>query len=164
MGLSHAILLIERHGDKIINLNIPGCRPCISPDGQHIAWGPGDHEIATAPIDLDSDNPKVGEHAVRITDEKNKIYHVDWSPDSRFLSISRGPEGEGDLSKTGTFSAACEIVGVYAPGWNIIAVSATRHGVLDLEKAKDSDFTMLTTDGFSNKESDWFLPPSTVQK
>jgi Tol biopolymer transport system component len=164
MGFSHAILLIERNGDKIINLGISGCRPCISPDGQHIAWGPGDHEIAAAPIDLNSDNPKVGEHEVRILDKENKIYHVDWSPDNQFLSISRGPEGEGDLSKKGTFSAACEIVGVYAPGWNIIAVSAARHGILDLEKATDADFTTLTSNGMSNKESDWFLPASAAQK
>src|SRR5262245_9411269 len=57
MGYSHAILAIERHGDKIIDLKIPGCRPCISRDGHQIAWGPGDHEIAAASIDLDSDNP-----------------------------------------------------------------------------------------------------------
>ena len=60
MGYDHSILLIEAHGNKIINLKIPGCRPCLSPDGKQIAWGPGDHEIATAPIDLDSDDPSVG--------------------------------------------------------------------------------------------------------
>ena len=158
MGVDHAILLIERRGNKIINLKIPGCRPCISPDGKQIAWGPGDHEIATAPINLDSDNPSVSERRVRIIDEKEKIYHVDWSPDSRFLSISRGPEGEGDLSKPGTFSAACEIVGIYAPGWDLIAVSAERNGVLDLNQATDADFAKLTTNGLSNKESAWFWP------
>ena len=158
MGVDHAILLIERHGKKIINLKIPGCRPCLSPDGKQIAWGPGDHEIAAAPIDLDSDTPSVGERRVRIIDEKEKIYHVDWSPDSRFLSISRGPEGEGDLTKPGTFTAACEIVGIYAPGWDLIAVSAERNGVLDLNKATDADFAKLTTNGLSNKESAWFLP------
>ena len=158
MGVDHAILLIERHGKKIINLKIPGCRPCISPDGQQIAWGPGDHEIATAPINLDSDNPSVGERRVRILDEKEKIYHVDWSPDSRFLSISRGPEGKGDLSKPGTFSAACEIVGIYAPGWDLIAVSSERKGTLDLNKATETDFAKLTANGLSNKESAWFWP------
>lgn len=158
MGLSHAILLIETHGGKIINLNIPGCRPCLSPDGKQIAWGPGDHEIATAPIDLDSDNPSVGPPRLRIKIEKEKIYHVDWSPDSKFLSISRGPEGDGDLSKPGTFKAACEIVGVFAPGWNILALSAERNGTLDLNQATEADFTMLTADGASNKESAWFLP------
>jgi len=157
MGFSHAILAIERNGDKIIDLKIPGCRPCLSQDGKQIAWGPGDHEIATAPIDLDSDNPKVGPRRVQIKDQKEKIYHVDWSPDSRFLSISRGPEGEGDIGKPGTFKAACEMVGIYAPGWNIISVSAERNGTLDLRKAGEGEFSMLTTNGLSNKESAWFI-------
>jgi Tol biopolymer transport system component len=155
MGYDHAILLIEANGDKIINLKIPGCRPCLSPDNKQIAWGAGDHEISAAPLDLDSDNPTVGQWRVRIKDETNKIYHVDWSPDSRFLSISRGPEGEGDLTKPGTFQAACEIVGVYAPGWNICVVSAERNGELDLNSASDADLTILTTNGMSNKESAW---------
>ena len=38
MGYDHAILLIEAHGNKIINLKVPGCRPCLSPDGKQIAW------------------------------------------------------------------------------------------------------------------------------
>lgn len=158
MGYSHAILLIEAHGDKIINLNIPGCRPCLSPDGKQIAWGSGDHDIDAAPIDLDSDQPSVGKWRVRIHDATNKIYHVDWSPDSRFLCISRGPDGEGDLSKPGTFQSACEIVGVYATGWNLAAVSAERDGDLDLNKATESDFAMLTSNGCSNKEPAWFWP------
>lgn len=156
MGYDHAILLIEARGEKIINLNIPGCRPCLSPDGKQIAWGPGDHEIATAPINLEASEPSVGARQLRVKDEKNKIYHVDWSPDSRFLSISRGPEGEGDLSKPGTFKSACEIVGVHAAGWNIIAVSAQREGVLDLE-ASNAEFANLTRNGCSNKESTWIL-------
>lgn len=156
MGVSHGILLIEAHGDKIINLKIPGCRPCISPDGKQLAWGPGDHEIAAAPIDLEAEQPAVGPRRVRILDAKAKIYHVDWSPDSRLLCFSRGPDGKGDMSKPGTFQAACEIVGVHADGWNLCAVSAEREGTLDLESAAESDFTMLTTNGLSNKEPAWF--------
>jgi Tol biopolymer transport system component len=159
MGYDHAILLIERNGDRIINTGIPGCRPCISPDGKQIAWGPGDHELATAPLDLDSPDPKVGPRRLRIvTSKETKIYHIDWSPDGEFVSFSRGPEGNGDLTKPGTFQAACEIVGIYAKDWNICAVSAKRDGVLDLNKATDKDFTMLTTNGLSNKESAWFQP------
>ena len=158
MGVGHGMMLIEARGNKIINLKIPGCRSWFSPDGRQIAWGPGDYEIAVAPINLNSENPSVGQKRVRIKDAKNKIYHVDWSPDSRFLSLSRGPDGEGDLSKPGTFQAACEIVGVHAAGWNLCAVSAERDGVLDLNQATDADFTMLTTNGCSNKESSWFLP------
>jgi Tol biopolymer transport system component len=160
MGVKHGILLIEARGTNIINLGIPGCRPCFSPDGKQIAWGPGDHEIATAPIDLDSPEPKVGERRVRIKDDKNKIYHADWSPDSRFLSISRGPDGKGDPNKAGTFQAACELVGVYAPGWNLLAVSAEKEGVLDLNQATEADFAWQTTNGFCNKEPSWFLPPA----
>jgi Tol biopolymer transport system component len=158
MGYSHAILAIEAHGDKIINLKIPGCRPCLSPDGRQIAWGSGDHEIVAAPIDLDSDSPSVGRWRLRIQDKTNETYHVDWSPDSRFLSLSRGPASKGDPSKAGTFQAACEIVGVYAPGWNLCAVPAERDGVLDLNQATDAEFLILTTNGFSNKESAWFRP------
>src|SRR6266480_3963816 len=40
MGVGHAILLIEAHGNQILNLKIPGCRPALSPDSKQIAWGP----------------------------------------------------------------------------------------------------------------------------
>jgi Tol biopolymer transport system component len=158
MGYDHAIVLIEAHGNKIINLKIPGCRPCFSPDGKQVAWGAGDHELAAAPLDLEADQPAVGNWAVSIKDEQNKIYHVDWSPDGQFLAFSRGPDGEGDLSKPGTHQAAAEIHGVYAAGWNIAVVKADRAADLHLEKATDADFVMLTTNGFSNKEPAWFRP------
>jgi Tol biopolymer transport system component len=156
MGFDHAILAIEARGNKIINLKIPGCRPCLSPDGKQLAWGSGDHEIDVAPLDLDSEAPSVGPWRLRIRDRTNETYHVDWSPDSRFLSLSRGPASKGDPSKRGTFQSACEIVGVYAPGWNLCAVSAERDGVLDLNQAAEGEFLMLTTNGCSNKESAWF--------
>lgn len=158
MGVDHGILLLEAHGDRILNLKIPGCRPCLSPDGKQVAWGAGDHEIAVAPIDTTAETPVVGPWRLHIKDETNKIYHVDWSPDSRFLCFSRGPDGEGDLSKPGTFQAACEIVGVHAQGWNLCVVSAERDGTIDLNAATDADFTMLTTNGCSNKEPAWFRP------
>ena len=156
MGFSHAILAIEARGTNIINLKIPGCRPCLSPDGRQIAWGSGDHEVVAAPISLDSDSPAVGPWRLRIQDKTNETYHVDWSPDSRFLSLSRGPASKGDPTKPGTFQSACEIVGVYAAGWNLCAVSAERNGVVDLNRATGADFMMLTTNGLSNKESAWF--------
>ena len=156
MGFGHAILLIEAHGQRIINLKIPGCRPCLSPDGRHIAWGAGDHELATAPIDLNTETPKVGPWAMHIRDKDNKIYHIDWSPDSRFVAFSRGPESQGDTSKALSFQAACEIVGVYAKGWNICAVAADRPRSVDLKTAGPADFLQLTTNGASNKEPAWF--------
>ena len=164
MGVGHGILAIERNGTNIVNLRIPGCRPCVSPDGKQIAWGAGDHEVVAAPIDLESDSPKVGAWRLRIKDKTNETYHVDWSPDSRFLTLSRGMASKGDPTKTGTFLSACEIVGVYAPGWNICAIAADREDVLDLNHATEADFFMLTTNGFSNKESAWFRPAQTAKK
>ena len=158
MGYEHTILLIEANGDKIIDLKIPGCRPRFSLDGKQVAWGASDNEIAAGPIDTDSEQPRMGPWRVRIKDGKNKIYHSRWSPDGRFLSFSRGPDGEGDLTKPGTFQAACEIMGVYAGGWNIGVVPADRTNTIDLNKATAADFTMLNTNGLSNKESVWFRP------
>jgi hypothetical protein len=159
MGMSHAILLIEANGKRIINLNIPGCRPCLSPDGRSIAWGAGDNELAVAPINLDADNPSVGKWQMTIQDKRSHIYHIDWSPDSRFLSFSRGPEGRGDPSKPGTFGADyAAIMGVYAPGWNIGVVASDHKGNVDLDGASEADFVMLTTNGLSNKEPAWFRP------
>lgn len=158
MGFDHAILAIQARGPKVVNLKIPGCRPCVSPDGKQIAWGSGDHEIAVAPIHLEGDTPSVGPWRLRIRDKTNETYHVDWSPDSRFLCLSRGPASKGDPTKPGTFQSACEIVGVYAPGWDLCVVSAEQDGVVDLNHATDAQFTMLTTNGLSNKESAWFRP------
>ena len=160
MGFGHAILAIEANGNRIIDLKIPGCRPCVSPDGKQLAWGSGDHEVVLAPIDLDSDSPAVGKWRLLIQDKTNETYHVDWSPDSRFVSLDFGPASKGDPSKAGTFQAACEIVGVYAPGWNLCVVSAERSGVVDLSHATEADFVMLTTNGLSNKESAWFRSPA----
>lgn len=156
MGFSHTILLIEAHGSRIIDLKIPGCRPNLSPDGKHIAWGPGDHELAVAPIDLSAQTPVVGPWSLHIKDDVNKIYHISFSPDGRYVAFSRGPDGEGDLTKPGTFAAAAEIVGVHARGWNICVVPT--HGassIVDLQVASPSDFAQLTTDGESNKEPTW---------
>ena len=105
----------------------------------------------------------MGPWRLRIKDDHHKIYHVDWSPDGRFLAFSRGPEGSGDPNKPGTYQAACEMIGVYAPGWDIYAVSSERAGTLDLNTASDTDVARLTTNGCSNKEPAWFWahPPAT---
>ncbi len=164
MGIDHAILLIEARDNKIINLKIPGCRAWLSPDGRQIAWGAGEYELAVAPINLDSDQPVVGERRIRILDQQNRVIHVDWSPDSRFLCFSRGPAGKGDPTKPGTFQGSCGLVGVHAAGWNLCIVSAERDGILDLNRASAADCFMLTTNGCSNKEPAWFRAPRSAER
>jgi Tol biopolymer transport system component len=155
MGFNHAVLLIEANGNKIINLKLPGCRPCLSADNKSIAWGSGDHELSVADIDLDSDEPKVSPPRFQIRDASKETYHIDWSPDSRYLTFSRGPASKGDPSKKGSFQSACEIVGVVAPGWDVLAVSAEKSGVFDLNTAADADVVRITSNGSSNKEPEW---------
>ena len=160
MGHRHTNLLIEANGSKVIDLGIGGCRPTFSPDGKHIAWGASDHELAVVPIDIDSDHPKLGKKVFQVFDKQNKIYHVDWSPDGRFLSFSRGPNGKGDITKPGTYEAACEIVGVHAKGWDIFAVQVARGGSITIGHKSVYEWMPLTQNGLSNKESDWFLSPA----
>ena len=112
--------------------------------------------MATAPIDLDAETPSVGPWTVRIRDAHNDIYHIDWSPDSRFVAFSRGPESQGDLSKAGSFQRPAACVGVYAKDWNICVAAADRPGNLDLATAGPADFLQLTTNGASNKEPAWY--------
>ncbi len=160
MGVDHGTVAIAANGDKVLNLHIPGCRAALSPDGRQIAWGAGDFEIAVAPIDLESGSPHVGPRRLRILDQHNRLIHVDWSPDGHFLCFSRGPAGQGEPARPGTFSGPCGLMGVYAAGWNLCAVSADQEGVLDLDQATDTDFCMLTTNGCSNKEPAWFRAES----
>ena len=164
MGQEHAIFLIEANGTKLINLKIPGCRPCLSADNKSIAWGSADKELSVADLDLDSDEPKVVKPPrLQIRDPEKYIYHIDWSPDGRYVAFSRGPASKGDPTKKGTFQAACEIVGVYAPGWDIYAVSAEKAGVIDLKTAGEEEVAQITTNGSSNKEPAW-LPRKAASK
>jgi Tol biopolymer transport system component len=156
MGFGHANLLIEVDGPRIIDLGIHGCRPCLSPDGQHIAWGEDDYTIAVAELDVSSDAPRVGERRFAVRDKKNKLYHVDWSPDGQYISISRGPNGNGDPTKPGTHEAACEMVGVFAKTWDVIVVPFGDKDEITIDDSKADEFVAVTANGNSNKESDWF--------
>ena len=154
MGFGHANLLIDPNGETVINLKIKGCRPCLNADGNRIAWGEDDHTVVVAELDLTNPSPKVGKRLLEIRDGINKVYHIDWSPSGRFVSVSRGPKSNGDLSKPGTHEAACEMVGIYAKGWDIVAIPTQGQSHVDLGKGHGR-YRMVTTDGNSNKESDW---------
>ena len=139
MGFKHAILAIEADGMKVVNLGIPGCRPDISPDGQRIAWGPGDWALRVGRLDMAGPEPKVtGAHDILTSEKPMKIYHIDWSPDGRYVTYSRGPAKK-------RLGLIPEIVGAKAEGWNICAADAS----------KTNRWIEITSDGKCNKEPDW---------
>jgi len=141
MGCGHGILAIETHGKGVYNLHIPGCRPDISPDGKKIAWGADDTVLRVADFEVVDGKPKVtNARDVATSENPIHIYHIDWSPDSRYVAFSRGPTRKAALG------TAPEVVGIKAEGWNICVADAT----------KTNRWVAITSDGKSNKEPDWF--------
>lgn len=151
MGFGHAILAIAVDGDGenngVTDLGIPGCRPTLSPDGKKLCWGRDDHTIAIGDFVVADGKPHV-ENARDIASEPVlHLYHSDWSPDGRFISFSRGPGGTVSAEGPGTNRGLAEFIGVRAK-WDVEVVSV-----------EDGARLVITTDGESNKESDW-LPPA----
>lgn len=147
MGYRHGILAIEADGQGVYDLKIPGCRPDISPDGKHIAWGPSDWALRMGELDFSGDVPKVLNARDVVTSEKPmKIYHVDWSPCGKYITFSRGP----DRKILGTIP---EVVGAKAKDWNL--------GVADA--GATNRWMPITSDGKCNKEPDWLPLPKESQ-
>ncbi len=139
MGHRHAILAIEADGKGVFDLKIPGCRPDISPDGKRVAWGPSDWALRVGDLDFSAAVPKVLNARDVVTSEKPmKVYHIDWSPDGKYVTYSRGPSKK----RLGHVS---EIVGIPAEGWNIYVA----------DPSETNRSMPLTTNGNCNKEPDW---------
>jgi WD40 repeat protein len=142
MGFEHSIVAIEADGPGVFDLKLPGCRPDLSPDGKKVAWGYGDFAIGMADLDLAARPPRAANLRPFLTrKEPLMTYHVEWSPDGKYIAFSLGPQRPGKNLK-GLFA---QVPGVEAPGWNTCVVDAS----------KPDRWVELTRDGKSNKEPDW---------
>ena len=85
--------------------------------------------------------PKVSDIHNMVESKELETYHVDWSPDTRYIAYSYGPKFKGKNLK----GLLPEFPGVEAPGWNICVA----------DTSKKNRWVQLTFDGKSNKEPDW---------
>ena len=142
MGFGHAILALPVDGKEVFDLKIGGCRPTISPDGKLLCWGLNDHTIAVGDFTVEGGTPKVSNIRKPIIGRKH-TYHSEWSPDGKYLTFSYGPGGRVKAIGPGTSRGLAEFVGVRAE-WDLYVV-----------RAEGGPWARLTTNGASNKESEW---------
>jgi Tol biopolymer transport system component len=142
MEFSDTILAIEANGTGVFDMEkwgVRGCRPDLSRDGKRITWGETDWDLCVADIDLSGPEPRIyNVHKIVRCLLAAKIYHVDFSPDGKYVAFSFGPASGGQQ------------VGGKAKGWNIC--------VTDLS----GKWVKITPDGNHNKEPDWVPVPSTT--
>jgi len=139
MGYSDTIIAFEYNGTRVFDLGrwgVKGCRPDFSSDGRKMVWGETDWNLCVGDIDLTSGEPRVTNirEIVRCS-RKDKVYHVDFSPDGKYIAFSYGPFGGGQQ------------VGGKAKGWNICVGNLA------------GEWVQITTDGNHNKEPDWVGQP-----
>ena len=136
-GLEHSdtILAFEANGTKLFDLErwgVRGCRPDFSPDGTKMTWGETDWNLCVGDFDARAGTPRVTNiHDVVNCRRRFKVYHVDFSPDGKYIAFSYGPSRGGQQ------------VGGKARGWNICIADMT------------GKWVQITTDGNHNKEPDW---------
>ncbi|MBN2132310.1 MAG: PD40 domain-containing protein [Sedimentisphaerales bacterium] len=139
MGFSDTILAFEAFGTGVFDLaryQVKGCRPDLNADGTRMVWGETDWNLCTADINLKGPEPVVTNvREIVRCERKYKVYHVDFSPDGRYIVFSYGPVFGGQQ------------VGGRARGWNLC--------VGDF----DGKWVQITTDGLHNKEPDWMPIP-----
>lgn len=141
MGYSDTILAFEVDGMRVFDLarwGVKGCRPDVSIDGTRLAWGETDWDLCLADLDLTGRSPRVlNVQKVVGCRQSEKVYHVDLSPDKKYIVFSYGPWSGGQQ------------VGGRARGWNLCVSDLT------------GKWVKITTDGLHYKEPDWVpIPPT----
>lgn len=144
MGYSDTIIAFEAFGQRVFDLapwGVKGCRPDLSLDGDKMVWGETDWNFKIGDIHLprpgEDGEPKVTNiREILRCSREYKVYHVDLSPDGKWITFSYGPSQGGQQ------------VGGFAEGWNIC--------VGNLE----GQWVQITTDGKHNKEPDWVPIPA----
>lgn len=139
MSYSDTIIAFEAKGTKISDLGwwgVKGCRPDFNLEGNKIVWGETDWNLKVGDIDLSGPTPRVSNiRQIVECAREYKVYHVDFSPDGRYIAFSYGP-----------FRGAQQ-VGGKAKGWDIC--------VSDMS----GNWVKITNDGLHNKEPDWVPIP-----
>ena len=135
MGYSDTILAFEYNGTEVYDLarwKVKGCRPDFNFNGSKMAWGETDWNLCVGDIDLTSGEPRVSNiREVVSCPRSSKVYHVDFSPDGKYIAFSHGPFKGGQQ------------VGGKAKGWDICVGNLA------------GNWTKITSDGNHNKEPDW---------
>jgi Tol biopolymer transport system component len=135
MGYSDTIIAFEAFGKRVFDLEkwgVRGCRPDLNADGTRMVWGETDWNLQTGEIDLKSAEPKVTNvHDIVRCARQYKVYHVDISPDSKYIVFCYG-----------SFSGGQQVGGM-AQDWDLC--------VSDL----DGNWVQITDEDLCNKEPDW---------
>ena len=151
MQFNHSIVAFEANGPRVVELarscveapDVYQCRPDVSADGKRVAWGKEDCDdfmwVEVGDLVYSGSGPKVvNRRRVATVKFPLQIYHVDWSPDGRYLAYAVGGRGT-------KMQPAGYVVGTKAKGWDIWVVKPSEPEVA----------VQITHDGLSNKEPDW---------
>lgn len=160
MGFNESIVAFEANGLLVAELirscagtdDLYQCRPDVSPDGRHVAWGtdnPSHRDymwVEVADVDLAPPSPRIANRRkVAQVNYPLQTYHVDWSPDGKYIVYSQGAGGT-------RMEPACYVIGRKAKGWDIWICDPSKEDVT----------VRITRDGLSNKEPDWIVDSEEV--
>ena len=135
MGFNHSIVAMEADGKRVVELRrsifeqpkAVQCRPDVSPDGKRIAWGIETGEeraewVEVSDLDWSGAAPRIDQRRYVVgVPFPLQTYHVDWSPDGKYIAYAEG--GRGTKMAPASF-----VVGTKAPGWDIWVVKPSEPG------------------------------------